>query len=210
MSEGARPGEEAKRLENLWAGRFGDDYLGRNPDVGDHRRRFWGDVLDLTLPESVLEVGCNLGANLRSITDHAVCSSVTGLDINELALRELRRRVPAARPVLGLARHLPFSSEAFDLVFTMGVLIHQPDESLADVLAGMVHAARRWILCAEYHAPETTEVPYRGQPGALFKRDYGRLVLTAHPELTLRASGFLDRASGWDDVTWWVFQKGAG
>ena len=55
---------------------------------------------------------------------------------------------------------------------------------------------------------ETVEVAYRGQEGALFKRDYGRLFL----ELVPRARSCATRASsgrdeGWDDVTWWLLEK---
>ena len=59
----------------------------------------------------------------------------------------------------------------------------------------------------EYHAPETVEVPYRGQEGVLFKRDYGGLFLELFPELRLRGQGFLGEDEGWDDVTWWVMEK---
>jgi hypothetical protein len=71
----------------------------------------------------------------------------------------------------------------------------------------MVRCSRRWVLCGEYHAEYTVEVPYRGQEGALFKRDYGRLFLELFPDLTLRDQGFLGRDDGWDDVTWWVLEK---
>lgn len=57
-------------------------------------------------------------------------------------------------------------------------------------------------------APDTVDVPYRGEEGALFKRDYGRLFTEWFPQLRLRDKGFLSRAEGWDDVTWWVLESG--
>lgn len=43
--------------------------------------------------------------------------------------------------------------------------------------------------------------------GALFRRDYGGMFTALFPELTLRESGFLGKNAGWDDVTWWLFER---
>lgn len=93
------------------------------------------------------------------------------------------------------------------MVFTVAVLIHQPDSTLPVVMAEIVRCTRRYVLCAEYYADEPTEVPYRGQRGALIKRDFGRLYQEIFPELRLRTQGFLSRQEGWDDHTYWVFEK---
>jgi hypothetical protein len=71
-----------------------------------------------------------------------------------------------------------------------------------------VRCSSRYVLCGEYYAEELTEVPYRGQEGALFKQDYGALYQRLFPELELVDEGFLARGDGtWDDVTWWTFRK---
>ena len=89
----------------------------------------------------------------------------------------------------------------------MGVLIHQPEATLPLVLSEMVRTSRQYVLCGEYHASETIEVGYRGHEGALFKRDYGRLFLDRYPILRLVRSGFLGKDEGWDNITWWLFEK---
>jgi hypothetical protein len=33
------------------------------------------------------------------------------------------------------------------------------------------------------------------------------MLRTLHGDLTLRDSGFLGRDEGWDDVTWWLFER---
>jgi hypothetical protein len=66
----------------------------------------------------------------------------------------------------------------------------------------IVRCADRFVLWAEYHAEETEEVPYHGERGALFRRDYGAVYSARHPELTVVEEGFLDRAAGFDRVTW--------
>ena len=105
------------------------------------------------------------------------------------------------------ARELPFRDGWFDMVFTVGVLIHQPPETLPVVMAEIVRCSRRYVLCGEYFAEEPTEVPYREQKGALFKRDFGGLYCRLFPGFVVRQQGFLSRAEGWDDITYWVLER---
>ncbi len=197
---------ETKRLEELWGGDFGDAYVERHTTF-EHRAPFWRARVEQLQCRRVLEVGCNVGGNLEWLAESLTPTQVYGVDVNEKALGILAQRVPGVNGVWSPARELPFRDGFFDLVFTMGVLIHQPDATLPLVMAEMVRASRRWVLCGEYHAEESTEVAYRGVDGALFKRDYGALFLELFPNLTLHDQGFLSRDDGWDDVTWWVFEK---
>jgi pseudaminic acid biosynthesis-associated methylase len=198
---------DASRLEALWAGQFGDAYTERNEKASTSREKFWHELLDEFPGRFTLEVGCNLGANLRWIASHGRVECAAGVDINLSALRRLRESIPRAQALSATARELPFATAAFDLVFTMGVLIHQSPEMLPTVMDEIVRCSRRFVLCGEYYAPEPTEVPYRGQSGALFKRDFGGLYQARFPQLALRRQTFLSRAEGWDDVTVWVFEK---
>lgn len=198
---------EGERLEQLWSGGFGDDYVDRNRAAGDRRGPFWQEVLTQFTVQNVLEVGCNIGANLRWIVSYVSPQNVFGVDINLKALSELRRTFPQLNILWSPAREMPFRDKWFDLVFTIGVLIHQPESTLPLVMSEIVRCSRRYLLCGEYFAEQTTEVPYREQRGVLFKRNYGRIYQELFPELQLRKQGFLSRNEGWDDVTYWVFEK---
>lgn len=198
---------EPTRLERLWAGEFGDDYLDRNRTAGDTRAPFWNKLLESISVRRALEVGCNVGANLRWLAERLGPEHVYGVDINLHALAALRLAHPHINAVWSPGRELPFRDRWFDLAFTAGVLIHQPDITLPLVMSEVVRCSRRYVLCAEYCADQPTEVPYRGQEGALFKRDYGRLYSELFPDLGLIDRGFLSRADGWDDVTWWLFDR---
>ena len=205
-SKSVKPASEAKRLEELWQGQFGHAYTARNRAAGEARASFWQEIFAEFPAQRVLEVGCNLGANLQWVINHVSPHQVYGVDINLTALVEIHRNLPALNAVWAPARELPFRDRWFDLVFTMGVLIHQPESTLPVVMAEIVRCSRRYVLCGEYFAKQTTEVPYRGQKGALFKRNYGRLYQELFPELSLRKQGFLSREEGWDDVTYWLFE----
>ena len=196
---------EATRLEELWAGAFGDEYLARNFAAGAAREAFWDALIREFPAPRVLEIGCNSGANLQWIVPR--CEVALGVDVSSQALDALRQAVPRAIGVLAEARSLPFPDDTFDLVFTSGVLIHQPESSVARVIAELVRVSRRYVLSMEYAAADTEEIPYRGERGALFKRNYESLYGQLFPELRLARIGFLSHTDGWDEVTWWLFEK---
>lgn len=198
---------EAKRLEALWSGEFGNAYIERNKNGFNGRGIFWKAFLSRVKPKSVMEVGCNIGGNLRWIASILPPRAVTGIDINDAALRELVRSVPGVNAIQAPARDIPFKDGSFELVFTSGVLIHQPESSLKQVMSEVVRCSRRYVLALEYFAPKTEEVFYRGEKGALFKRDYGALYKKAFPGLKLVQKGELHRNEGWDEVTYWLFEK---
>jgi pseudaminic acid biosynthesis-associated methylase len=204
----ANSSSEVQRLESLWSGEFGDQYVARNSAAAAGRGSFWKELLGELEVESVLEVGCNLGGNLGWISELVPPRNVYGVDINEQALATLRQSLPTVNSLWASARDLPFRDGRFDLTFTTGVLIHQAPESLPIVMSEIVRCARKYVLCGEYYAEQLTEVPYRGHAGALWKRDFGALYQELFPELVLRKKGFLSREQGvWDDVTYWLFEK---
>jgi pseudaminic acid biosynthesis-associated methylase len=199
--------EDAGKLEELWAGEFGDAYVERNAATVDIRRGFWSDIVDQFPARNALEVGCAAGANLQVLSEGIPANQLWGSDVNTAALTRLQESVPGVNATWGVARDLPFRDRWFDLVFTVGLLIHQPDATLPLVMSEIVRCSRRWILWGEYHAEEQTQVQYRGLDGVLFKRDYGHIYQDLFPELTLRAEGFLTKEQGFDRVTWQVFER---
>ena len=206
MSSVSRP--ESVRLEELWSGDFGDAYVERNAGAYDRREAFWREMHSRLGFSSALEIGCNVGGNLRWLAPRLPEGAVFGADINRSAISRVHEELPDVNAVWSPGRDLPFRDRWFDLVFTMGVLIHQPESTLPLVMAEMVRCSTRWVLCGEYFAEDTVMVPYHGQEGALFRRDYGRLFQELFPPLHRVDSGFLGRDEGWDDVTWWLFERG--
>jgi len=207
VAAGGTPEAESQRLEALWAGEFGDAYTDRNAEAWRRREPFWRRIVERTSPERVLEVGCNAGPNLRWLAELIPPRGVFGVDVNEEALRRVRNDLPEVNVVHGSGRQLPFRDRFFDLVFTTGVLIHIPPFVVPVVMSEIVRCSGRYVLCGEYHAEEPTEVPYRGQQGALFKRDFGALYVELFPELVLVERGQLTPDEGWDDVTWWLLER---
>src|SRR4051812_38662288 len=98
---------EAERLEALWSGDFGNDYVERNLRAYDERGPFWTSLLATMRPSSVLEVGSNVGGNLQWVAEAVERQHVVGVDVNRKALQELEERLPGVRGALGSARDLP-------------------------------------------------------------------------------------------------------
>jgi spore coat polysaccharide biosynthesis protein SpsF len=198
---------ETSRLEGLWAGEFGDAYVERNRALDERRGAFWESLIRRHEVMSVLEIGCGQGGNLAPIARVLDARDVWGVDVNAVALERARSNAPGINAVTAVARSLPFRDRFVDLAFTVGVLIHQPDSTLPLVLAEIVRCARRYVLWGEYHAETTEEVPYRGERGALYRRDYGSIYASLFPELRVRDEGFLGPDAGFDRVTWQLLER---
>jgi pseudaminic acid biosynthesis-associated methylase len=198
---------EIARLESVWGGEFGDEYVDRNLDAYDRREPFWTRMTTRLAPSRVLEVGCNAGGNLRFVAPAAPEARIYGIDINRKALGVAQQLIPDGNFSRESASELPFRDGWFDLVFTMGVLIHQPEESIRTVLAEIARTSSKYVLSGEVYAPETTPIPYRGLDAAFFKRDYGKLFVEASPDLELIDSGELSEDEGFDTLHYWLFEK---
>ncbi len=199
----------------IWRGDFGNAYIERNQATAERVRQRIAAFASI-LPHlagapaaSILEVGANIGLNLRALT------GLTGAALHAVEPNRQAREILIAESVLpaervhdATAAALPLADTSFDLVFTSTVLIHVPDEALAAAMREIHRVSRRWILCMEYFSPVTQTITYRGHGDLLFKRDYGGLWLDGFPDLEYVADGFFwKRTTGLDDVNWWLLRK---
>lgn len=200
---------------HAWSGEFGDRYTERNAASADAVRgrvRVWGEVFSRfggVLPASALEVGPNIGLNLRAISALAP-TELWGIEPNPSAREVLVRDgvLPAERALPGFGHDIPLADGAVELAFTSGVLIHVDPALLGETLSEIHRVSSKWIFCAEYFSPKPEEIEYRGERGLLFKNDWGSLYLDTFPDLELVDYGFFwRRATVMDDSTWWLFRK---
>ena len=191
--------------DTLWSGPFGDDYTARNQH-GRERRHIVRETVAELQPLRLLEVGCNLGLNLRGI--EGMVPRIVGVDVNHGALEQLRRVCPSVQAVVAPAQRLPFLDGEFDLVVCIGVLIHIPTADLGAVMDELVRVTRGGghILTGNYEAPEEVAVPYHGQEAALWKRPYHALFREGRPVEAVW-SKYLDAADGWDRVSFDFWRK---
>ena len=106
-----------------------------NTDSVD-RRNWFAKVLSLYRPKSVLELGCNTGANLRCLQSLDPTIEVFGIDIHPGAIEWAKRANPGGTFVTGsIYDSSNIFKRKFDLVFTCGVLIHIPPEKVGEVVS---------------------------------------------------------------------------
>lgn len=211
-SSGRRLGRSfATEQESFWAGKFGDEYSARNRGeqwVANNVALFSKILERSGVIGSVVELGANIGLNLEALRLLFPEAALTAVEINERAVRSLRRRG-------GITVHhssiLNFQPEhQYDLALVKGVLIHIQPQKLPEVYDLLYHCSARLICLAEYYNPVPVAIPYRGHSDRLFKRDFAGELLKRYPDLRLLDYGFAyhgDPNHPQDDLTWFLLEK---
>ncbi|MDR6609659.1 pseudaminic acid biosynthesis-associated methylase [Pseudomonas synxantha] len=202
---------ELTEQETFWQGEFGNQYVDRNigqPLVAANLALFAKALTRVGCIDSLVELGTNAGNNLQALRQLLPRCELFGVEINASAC--------AAAQALGIAQiwHgslFDFPRErTFDLTLSKGVLIHLAPELLPAAYAQLYELSQRYILIAEYYNPAPVEVPYRGNSGKLFKRDFAGEMLDRYDDLQLVDYGFgyhRDPQFPVDDITWFVLEK---
>lgn len=200
--------------EAFWAGGFGDDYVSRNehtPDSLAANLFFLARALGRVrrTPASVLELGANIGLNLRALRLLYPRAHQSCVEINPRAVERLR--ADGVGDEVHQQSILDFQPcRQHELVLIKGVLIHLNPEALPSVYRTIATAASRHVLMAEYYNRRPDEVNYRGHSARLFRRDFGGEFLAACPEFDCLDYGFSyhgDPREQQDDLTWFLFER---
>ena len=210
--------DKTKDSASLWTGSFGDEYTVRNSQV-PNRRAFWETItlkyltdqkpvdpehLDVQKPKKVIEVGCNIGANLKYLAELAPWAYLLGTDVNALALEAVNDRKITTMQA-NLFKMPWYFMHVFDLVVCIGVLVHTLDEELDDAIRAVFRLSRKHVLIGEYWAQEWTPIPYHGYENALRKGPFDHRIAAVAHKLPIE-TGFLDKGDGFDRVTWWMYK----
>ena len=198
--------------ETFWAGGFGDEYVERNAENPDFHAALlakFARILKRTgAISSIIELGANIGLNIRALHELFPRASLSCVEINSKAVATLKS---FNYLTVHHASILEFNHpEKYDLVFTSGVLIHIEPDSLGKVYDVLHSTSKRYILMAEYYNPVPVEVTYRGHSGKLFKRDFAGEMLDRFDDLALLDYGFIyhrDNHFPADDATWFLLEK---
>lgn len=194
---------------DFWAGQFGNDYIDRN--ISDQlfasNLHFFSNILKSCVSvTSVIELGANVGMNIKALKLLSPGASLHAVEINKGAYNELSKLECTAHN----SAIEDFSiNETFDLVFTKGVLIHIAPQNLELVYRKMYELSNRYILIGEYYNPSPVELTYRGNEGKLFKRDFAGDLLHMFSNLKLVDYGFAYKRGPFpqDDITWFLLEK---
>jgi pseudaminic acid biosynthesis-associated methylase len=197
--------------EQFWAETYAQDYIAKNSEFD---RKLGVQAWQIMLRQaqavsSLLECGCNIGRNLQFLDVVLPDASKSIIEISKPAFEIVTRQQRLAQAFNGAILDSNFAAQSFDLVYTIGVLIHIHPDQLLSHMAKMFDYSRRYILMGEYFNRTPVMLPYQGH-GRLFKQDFGKLFIESF-DVALVDYGFLwghlYDSAGFDDVTWWLFER---
>lgn len=181
----------------MWMGKFGKDYTERNTmtiaefdealkkKIGVTKSEIFAELFSgLTNISRILEVGCNIGNNVRLISQMGEWE-VYGLEPQANAIDFAREHDRKNHYFPGNAFDIPFRDGYFDVVFTAGVLIHISPKDLTKALGEIIRVCGRYIMGYEYFSNQNQEIAYHGQLGLLWKRNFAQTFLDVDPRLKL-------------------------
>jgi pseudaminic acid biosynthesis-associated methylase len=181
---------------DFWQGAFGQEYTERNnseleehdqfyiQEYGTSRTEMNRDFLmDLDIG-NILEVGCNVGnqlKSLQSINDWRLY----GIELQPYAVERAKSFTRNINIIEGSAFDIPFKDRYFDMVFTSGVLIHISPEHIGTALDEIYRVSNRYVWGFEYFSDEYKELAYRENENKMWKADFKKLFLERFPDLKL-------------------------
>ena len=146
-----------------------EDYL---DPANEDRSQFLTSIIDTHCPDlhSALEIGCNVGRNLNYLRTHKKME-VAGIEINKDALETLRKIYPALQDqklIQGVAQECvsEVPDNAYDLVYSMAVLMHLHPDTPETFWREIVRVARKNIITIEGE---------RWSSGRNWGRNYGEI-----------------------------------
>jgi len=198
--------------EIFWAEKYAKNYILKNSDFNNELgSEAWSKMLNkckLDI-ESYLESGCNIGRNLNQLKTVLPNALPSIIEISSPAYDFVTTNHELEHSFRGAILDSQFN-RSFDLVFTMGVLIHINPDQLLDNMKKMYDYSSNYILIGEYFNRTPISIEYQGEKEKLFKRDFGKLFFQNF-DCNLVDYGFLwghiYDSAGFDDITWWLFQK---
>jgi ubiquinone/menaquinone biosynthesis C-methylase UbiE len=114
--------------------RIGIDYDQGADEYATHRHLHAGVCRELcgqgglAMGSTVLEVGCGTGNYIRAMSERFDCAA-SGLDPSAGMLAHAQSFAGRVAWLQGAAEHLPFSTAAFDLIFSVDVIHHVTDRA---------------------------------------------------------------------------------
>ena len=195
----------------FWKEKYAGDYISKNSDFDlDRGIKGWAKMLERAENiNSILECGSNIGRNINFLNHLLPGASKSLIEISPEAYKIVTSRYQIADSFNGPIVESSFNKK-FELVYTIGVLIHIHPNDLLDNMKKMYEHSSKYILIGEYFNRTPVMVEYQGEKDKLFKRDFGKYFLENFP-VHLVDYGFLwghlyDNA-GFDDITYWLFEK---
>jgi ubiquinone/menaquinone biosynthesis C-methylase UbiE len=197
-----------KARERQWAARpIAEGYW----DNRDHpSKHFLAERIAAFSPiHSILEVGCASGPNLYLLAKRFPQAQIVGIDINQEAVQYgngqfAREGISNVKLFVGKADKLgEFQDRAFDIVFTISLLIYIGPDKIKEVIEGILRITHHALVLIELHCfePDTKDPLGHGiYRYGNWVRDYVALLKQFVPEEQIRVTKIPEDA--WPAEPW--------
>ena len=202
------------KQELFWEGKFGNEYISRNQsaNIDAANIQLFSEIFGKLLfkPKSFIELGANIGNNLKAIKTICPNCKTIGVEINSTAAKILEESDFCDLTINETLFDIDSSQYISDISMTKGVLIHIDPKLLDKAYDILYKSSKKYILLVEYFNPTPVEIIYRGHEKKLFKRDFARDLMKRYDNLNLIDYGFKyngDNLFPQDDLTWFLLSK---
>lgn len=131
--------------------------------------KFIHDLARSLRVDSVLEVGCNGGNDLKEFSENV---EVCGIDLNERALNIAKKKFPHFKFKNGSILKIPFEDSSIDFVFTHNLLNYIPEQELDMAIKELFRVSKKYILTCELY--DENESPLKIETRAWNRNVYKR------------------------------------
>ena len=130
---------------------YDEDFWNAYSDENESRyneefAKFTRDLAASLRCNSILEIGCGTGIDLRLFPD---TFEIHGVDLNDHALEIAKKKIPIAEFRKGNIAELPFEDSSVDFVFTHGLLNYLDDETLKKGISEIYRVSGKYIMNCE-------------------------------------------------------------
>jgi ubiquinone/menaquinone biosynthesis C-methylase UbiE len=137
---------------------FWNKYTDENESIYHQEyAKFIRDLATSLKANSVLEVGCNIGNDLKEFPENF---DVHGIDLNEHALDIARQKLPSFKFKKSSILNMPFEDSSIDFVFTHYLLNYIPEQEMEKAIKELFRVSRKYILTCELF--DENESPLEG------------------------------------------------
>lgn len=121
--------------------------------------------------DSLLEVGCSAGPNLKVIRDSFPDKKLYGVDVNAPSVEAAKAFVDAEFAVASFHK-LPFEDKSVDIILADAVLMYAKPEEIREVMKELSRVAKHRILIVDRVTPSVLGE----DAGGVWGRDYPTLL----------------------------------
>jgi len=130
----------------------------------DPTRKLLVELIAKAKPETVLEVGCGWGQNLKMLSQKLPQAKLHGIDINRAAIGYTKKQIPQADLRVGRAEKdlEQYRDKSMDVTYTYALLMYIAPQEIAEVISEIKRITSKKIIIIELQTDPQNDPIGRG------------------------------------------------